>query len=97
MFPQSFIYFGVLHGIAVMLIIVRLTIGCGSWMWLLGALAMAAALAGPLALIDHASLAHAMDGRWLNWLGIVTEKPITEDYVPLLPWLGAMWWGAAAA
>jgi uncharacterized membrane protein len=20
---------------------------------------------------------------------------VTEDYVPLLPWLGVMWWGAA--
>jgi uncharacterized membrane protein len=97
MFPQSFIYFGVLHGIALMLIIVRLTMGCGRWMWLLGALAIATALAGPLALVDHPLLAHALDSRWLNWLGIVTEKPITEDYVPLLPWLGARWWGAAAA
>jgi uncharacterized membrane protein len=21
---------------------------------------------------------------------------VTEDYVPLLPWLGVMWWGLAA-
>jgi len=27
---------------------------------------------------------------------LVTKKPITEDYVPLLPWLGVMWWGVAA-
>jgi uncharacterized membrane protein len=29
MFPKTFIYFGVLHGMAVMLIIVRLTAGWG--------------------------------------------------------------------
>ncbi|HEY8706978.1 MAG TPA: heparan-alpha-glucosaminide N-acetyltransferase domain-containing protein, partial [Burkholderiaceae bacterium] len=22
-------------------------------------------------------------------------KPVTEDYVPVLPWLGVMWWGLA--
>jgi uncharacterized membrane protein len=31
-----------------------------------------------------------------NWLGLISRKPITEDYVPLLPWLGVMWWGMAA-
>jgi len=31
-----------------------------------------------------------------NWLGWITRKPITEDYVPVFPWLGVMWWGAAA-
>jgi len=29
-------------------------------------------------------------------LGWITRKPITEDYVPLLPWLGVLWWGLAA-
>ena len=24
------------------------------------------------------------------------RKPVTEDYVPLVPWLGVMWWGMAA-
>jgi uncharacterized membrane protein len=32
---------------------------------------------------------------WLNWLGLITRKPVTEDYVPVLPWLGVMWWGVA--
>jgi uncharacterized membrane protein len=31
-----------------------------------------------------------------NWLGLVSRKPLTEDYVPLVPWLGVMWWGMAA-
>jgi uncharacterized membrane protein len=29
-------------------------------------------------------------------VGLVTRKPVTEDYVPLLPWLGVMWWGLAS-
>jgi len=32
-----------------------------------------------------------------NWLGLITRKLVTEDYVPLLPWLGVMWWGVAGA
>jgi uncharacterized membrane protein len=34
--------------------------------------------------------------KWLNWLGLISRKPITEDYVPLVPWLAAVWWGVAA-
>ena len=40
--------------------------------------------------------ASSLDLKALNWLGLVSQKPITEDYVPLLPWLGVMWWGMAA-
>ena len=41
MYPQTFIYFGVLHGMAVMLLIVRLTARWGQWLWLLGGIAIA--------------------------------------------------------
>jgi len=87
MFPKSFIYFGVLHGIAVMLVIVRSTSKWGRWLWPLSA----AALVLPL-VASHPFF----DSRWTNWTGLVTRKPVTEDYVPLLPWVGVMWWGFAA-
>ena len=28
-------------------------------------------------------------------MGLITQKPVTEDYVPLLPWLGVVCWGFA--
>ena len=87
MFPRSWISFGVLHGIAVMLIIVRVSAPLRGWLWLLGAVAVALPF-----LFQHPMF----DGAWLNWIGLVTRKPRTEDYVPLLPWLGVMWWGLAA-
>jgi uncharacterized membrane protein len=87
MFPKSYIAFGVLHGIAVMLIVTRLTGGWGRWLWLLGAVAIALPRLVALPLFDSPAL---------SWVGLVTHKPITEDYVPLLPWLGVMWWGLAA-
>ncbi len=96
-FPRSFIYFGVLHGIAVMMLIVRATLRTGRWMWLFGAIAIVAPPLGAQLLMQRPAWADTMDARALNWLGLITHKPITEDYVPLLPWLGAMWWGAATA
>lgn len=97
MFPRSFIYFGVLHGVAVMLLVARASAGWRlRWLWLAGAVALAlpwlaeAVLAGPLA-----ASAPAWDSRALNWLGWITRKPFTEDYVPVFPWLGVVWWGMA--
>jgi uncharacterized membrane protein len=95
MFPNSFIYFGVLHGIAVMLIVVRLTAGWGAWLWLLGALAIAANFSAPALIAAYPALA-VLNQPGPNILGFISRLPITEDYVPLLPWMGAMWWGMAA-
>jgi uncharacterized membrane protein len=88
MFPRSFISFGVLHGIAAMLIVVRFT---ASWGWLRLPLALLA-IALPY-LVQHPFF----DSPWTNWVGLVTRLPVTEDYVPVLPWLGVMWLGALAA
>ena len=36
------------------------------------------------------------DSRALSWIGFVTTKPATEDYVPLAPWAGVAALGVAA-
>ncbi len=95
MYPQSYIYFGVLHGIALMLIIVRLTAHWGSWLWLLGGAAIAMKFIAFYALSMSAAL-QFLNGKTFNWLGLISVKPVTEDYVPLFPWLGVMWCGLAA-
>ncbi len=87
MFPRSWISFGVLHGMAVMLILARLAWPLGGWLWPLGALAIALPRFVQHPFFDH---------RLTDWVGLVTHKPITEDYVPVLPWLGVMLWGLAA-
>lgn len=98
MYPQSFIYFGVLHGIAAMLIIVRLCARWGGWLWLLGVVLIALKFIAVSYINTDATaqFAEMLNSPQLNWLGLITRKPVTEDYVPLLPWLGVMLWGAAA-
>lgn len=95
MFPNSFIYFGVLHGLAVMLLIVRLTAGWGKWLWLAGWAAIALNEIAAYA-IPSSTNWHFLNEKPFNWLGLISQKPITEDYVPLVPWLAAVWWGLAA-
>ena len=88
MFPRSFISFGVLHGIAVMLLLTRLAAGLDGR--LLAAL-------GLVAVALPQFWGHPFfDNRLTDWVGLVTRKPVTEDYVPVLPWLGVMLWGHAA-
>lgn len=88
MFPRSWISFGVLHGIAVMLVLCRAAAPLPlRWLWAGGALALLLPL-----WVQHPFF----DTRPTNWLGLVTRKPVTEDWVPVLPWLGVMLWGLAA-
>jgi uncharacterized membrane protein len=96
MYPQTFIYFGVLHGIAVMLIIVRLTAHWGAWLWPLGVVAIATKFVAPHAHAVWPSL-QFLNEKAFNWIGWVSKLPITQDYVPVFPWLGLMWWGVALA
>jgi len=87
MFPRSWISFGVLHGFALMLVGARLAAPLRAWLWLVGLV---------LVLLPQWVQHPVFDSRWTNWVGLVTKKPVTEDYAPLLPWLGGMLWGLAA-
>lgn len=95
MFPRSFIYFGILHGMAAMLLLTRWLALRESPLLTWGAVALVLPwLAEPA----HAAwpFLRLFNAPILNWLGWISQKPITEDYAPLLPWLGVMLWGLAA-
>jgi len=100
MFPRSWINFGVLHGMAAMLLLLRL----------LGTRLPPARLArAPLAFagvalvaivawwLPHVVANRFFDTRLTDWVGLVTRLPVTEDYVPVLPWLGMVLAGYLAA
>lgn len=94
-YPDSFIYFGVLHAVAVMLIIMRLTANLQKMIWLLGISVVALKFITSYFFSAFPAL-EAFNQPLLNWIGIISYKPRTEDYVPLIPWLGVMWLGLAA-
>lgn len=95
MFPHSYIYFGVLHAMAVMLLLVRLLAPLGpAALWGLAGLAVALKWLAPWA---HAQglLGVVLNEKAWNWLGLIDKLPVTEDYVPLVPWLGVLLAGFA--
>ncbi|HXX85704.1 MAG TPA: heparan-alpha-glucosaminide N-acetyltransferase [Casimicrobiaceae bacterium] len=85
-FPQTFITFGILHCIAVSSVLA----------WPLVRYPLAALVTG-LAIVEIGLQVRLQifDTRWLNWIGMMTHKPPTEDYVPLFPWLGVVLVGVA--
>jgi uncharacterized membrane protein len=78
-FHDRFIYFGILHYIAVALILARLLVPLGRVNIGLGIIALLVGLLFKNSLFDPTEL---------NWIGFMTYKPRTEDYVPVFPWLG---------
>jgi len=86
-FPQTFITFGVLHFIAIASVLAQPVVRWPRASLVLGVaiIAAGATLSFPL-----------FDAPLLNWVGMMTHKPRTEDYVPLFPWLGVVLVGVAA-
>jgi len=86
--PTTFVYFGILHEIAVASVL-ALPFLVAPW-WL-----VAAAAALVLALPWFATSA-VFAAPWLWWLGLAPDVRSTLDYVPLLPWFGAVLAGILA-
>jgi uncharacterized membrane protein len=87
--PGSFIFFGILHHIALASLLGLAFLRFPAW-----ALAVAAILVAMapqflrMPIFDH-------PGLW--WLGLSTISPRSNDYVPLFPWFAAVLAGMAAA
>jgi len=85
-FPGTFIYFGILHCIAVASILA----------WPFVRRPVAAFVIGCVVIVAGLALSHPVfDARALSILGFVAHKPITGDYVPLAPWAGVAFIGIA--
>ncbi|MGE5338515.1 MAG: heparan-alpha-glucosaminide N-acetyltransferase [Gemmatimonadota bacterium] len=80
-FGPRFIWFGILHFVAIALLLARPLVRLGAWNLLLGA----AALALGLLFADP-----SFNVAPFNAIGFVTQKPHSEDYVPLFPWIGVV-------
>ena len=87
LFPATFIYFGVLHFVAVAWLLCRRAPRLGAGSMALGAVALA---------LGFAIATPTFDPRTVDWIGFAANKPQTEDYVPLFPWLGVVLIGCGA-
>lgn len=80
LFPDSFVYFGVLHAIALFSLIGLLGLKAPlALVFLVGGIIVVA----PLVLTDPIFTARA-----LSWIGFWRIPPPTNDLVPVFPWLG---------
>lgn len=81
MFPRSMIFFGILHFIAAATVL-ALPLTRLYWSNLVAGIAI---------IVIGNRLHHPFfDQAPWQWLGLMTHKPITEDYVPLFPWFGVV-------
>ncbi len=88
-FPDSPIFFGVLHHMAAASVIGLLFVRLPALVTLLAAAAALAAgqsLGFPL-----------FDSPWLRWIGMTSFAPDSNDFVPLLPWISSVLAGIALA
>lgn len=96
LFGPRFIWFGILHFVAA----AELLVVVAAWRTppirdtgTIAALAAAGAAALAIGLFVH--LAPFDTNAW-SWIGFAAHKPATEDFVPILPWLGVVLLGMAA-
>ena len=87
LFGPRWIYFGVLHFFVVATLLTRPLLRHATF---LGSAGLAIFVLGWSVGWD------ALDARWINWVGLAAQKPQTEDYAPLIPWLGLLWLGVWA-
>lgn len=80
--PGSFVFFGILHEIAVASVLALPFLRLPSL-----AVAIAAALVLALPLVFSSPL---FDWPPLWWVGLGTEPPVSVDYVPVFPWFGVV-------
>jgi len=81
MFGERFVFFGVLHFIALASVLGLLFLRAGRFNLVLGIVLIAVGSSYQSAWFDTPG--------W-RWIGLMTHKPATEDYVPLLPWFGVV-------
>lgn len=87
--PDAFIYFGILHSIAVASVLglafLRLPV------------VVTLAVAVAVLVVPQIWPAGLIDAPWLVWTGLTTSVPRTLDYEPVFPWFAPFLFGIAVA
>jgi uncharacterized membrane protein len=87
MFPDYFVFFGVLHAIALFSLMALPFLRLRWWI---------TALAGVVVIAANFAWNDVMfEDRWLAWIGFWPTSPPTSDVVPVFPWFGVVLLGVA--
>ena len=81
MFPGRTIVFGILHFIAFASVLGLLFVRWSGVSLVMGI---------GIIILDRVYQHSFFDHAWVHWLGLMTHKPATEDYVPVIPWFGVI-------
>ncbi len=81
-FPDTFVYFGILHQIALASLLAWPLLRL-NWIIVVG-------LALAIVLINQTVAVEFADTRWLAWIGISRLVPPANDYVPIVPWFAVV-------
>lgn len=86
---EAFIFFGILHSIAVTSVLGLAFLRAPVWLTLSAAVAVW--------LLPEVFRSPAFDPRWLAWTGFAETAPRSFDFVPVFPWFATCLLGIAAA
>jgi len=96
-FPNEWIYFGILHNIALSSLIGLAFLRLPALVTGAAVVLIAAAMTVDYSLSPGLLDSTAFNTRFLSWLGFAEIPPRSNDYVPLFPWVAALLAGVAVA
>lgn len=96
-FPNEWIYFGILHNIALSSLIGLAFLRLPAPVTAAAVLLIVAAMVVDYSLMPGILDSAAFNTRFLSWLGFAEAPPRSNDYVPLFPWVAALLAGIAVA
>ncbi|WP_146587880.1 heparan-alpha-glucosaminide N-acetyltransferase [Puniceibacterium confluentis] len=87
--PGQYVFFGILHAIAVSSVLALPFLRLPVWMSLGGALL--------IVLADQALTAPPFDAVWMKWTGLSSAPRPSLDFIPLVPWFAPVLLGVFSA
>jgi uncharacterized membrane protein len=88
-FPHAFVFFGILHSIALASLMGLALLRVPGLLLLI--------LAGAVIWVDRAVGVEVLNPRWWAWIGLGSAQPPSVDLVPVFPWFAAFLGGMAVA